>query len=57
MTVSLLLTKKDSGLINLLPKTFSPVGYSPWGHKELDRTENTHIFIRKQLGKSLLRDI
>ena len=22
----------------------SLVGYSPWGHKELDKTEHTHIF-------------
>ena len=25
-----------------IPSTESLVGYSPWGHKELDMTEHTH---------------
>ena len=30
----------------------SPVGYSPWGHKELDTTERLHFTADKKLGLS-----
>ena len=28
-----------------IPWTESVVGYSPWGHKELDITEELHLFV------------
>ena len=27
-----------------IPWTEEPAGYSPWGHKESDTTEHTHIY-------------
>ena len=29
-------------LASRIPRTEEPVGYSPWGPKELDMTEHTH---------------
>ena len=34
----------------------SLVGYSPWGHKESDMTENTHIHKMKDMGEVQMGD-
>ena len=30
------------------------MGYSPWGHKELDMTEHTHIMVNLGMFKTIL---
>ena len=32
------------------------MGYSPWGHKESDMTENTHICKTKDMGEVQMGD-
>ena len=35
-----------------IPWREEPVGYSPWGHKELDTTERLHFHFPEEIYKS-----
>ena len=40
-----------------IPWTEGPVGYSPWGHKESDKTELLHWFtVRKYSMSTVMRN-
>ena len=47
------MTTHSSILAWRIPWAEKPVGYSPWGHKELDMTERLKVFLGAQLVKNL----